>query len=371
MEFFRSRKLAKAFENVSKNRDRLASDLLLAEELQRGGCEKNEVYIGNRHLIALELNTSTQRAFTLGPLLRRSNIFQRDALRRQVSLTASYRKFCSQHKITSVYQLILRPKEYCADWEKFREFHRNQCARMVRSLQYAVKICPGLDIDIVSSELGPVAASVGKVDIHFHILFHFQRNRDIRKCLARFVAYLRKGWLLPRDAEIQAMKPRNPGASAHYVSKGLPYVARQMRDAWDDSNSANKKITTTHLVTLFRQTRRLALARARGRFRRWLSSQKPTPVRSAARRSNKFVRHPGSRPPQPARPLVLGVSWVPSPEGRMVHAVLALCPPGAEEALKAHLYYSHRVSLYPRDPFEVELINRVNFFYGCARRDDD
>lgn len=367
MEFFRSRKLAKAFENISKNRDRLASDLLLAEELQQGGCEKNEVYIGNRHLIALEL-TSTQRAFALGPILRRSNIFRRDAMRRQVSLTSRYRKFCAQNRITSVYQLILRPKDYCTDWEKFREFHRTQCARLVRSLQYAVKICPGLDVDIVSSELGPVAASVGKVDIHFHILFRFRSNRDTRKCLARFVVYLRKGWLLPKDAELHAMKPRNPGASAHYVSKGLPHVAHQMRDAWDDSNSANKKITTTHLVTLFRQTRRLALSRARGQFRRWLGSQKPTPVRSAARRSNKFVRHPGSRPPQPARPLVLGVSWVPSPEGRMVHAVLALCPPGEEETLKAHLNYSYKESPYPRDWFEEELISRVNFFYSYARR---
>jgi hypothetical protein len=52
----------------------------------------------------------------------------------------------------------------------------------------------------------------------------------------------------------------------------------------------------------------------------------------------------------------------------MGHAVLALCPPGEEEALKAHLNYSYKESLYPRDWFEEELISRVNYFYSYARQ---
>jgi hypothetical protein len=370
MEFFRSRKLAKAFQNDAKNRDRRASDLQLAEALQQGGCTKEEVYTGARHLIGLEIHSSTQDCFDLGPLLRRSNLFERDALRRQVCLTANYRKFCQEEKISKVYQLVVRPREHCKDWDDFREFHRKQCARLARTLQYATKVCPGLQVDIVSSELGPRAASIGHIDIHFHVLFRFQKNQDIQNSSTRFFEYMGKTWLLPKRAAMQAMTPREPGASAFYLSKGLPHVVRQMRYGWEDSRTA--KTAATQLAKLFRQTRRLALSRARGQFRRWLSDQKPTPVRQTPRRASRSDRFSGrSRPRCATAPLVLGVTWVPNPEGRMVHAIVALCPPGAEAFLRAHLFDSNKESLYVRDAFEVELINRVNSYLVNARRPFD
>jgi hypothetical protein len=48
-----------------------------------------------------------------------------------------------------------------------------------------------------------------------------------------------------------------------------------------------------------------------------------------------------------------------------------LCPPGAEAFLRAHLFDSNKESLYVRDAFEVELINRVNSYLVNARRPFD
>jgi hypothetical protein len=154
---------------------------------------------------------------------------------------------------------------------------------------------------------------------------------------------MEKAWLLPKRAAMQAMTPREPRASGFYLSKGLPHIVRQIRYGREDSRTA--KTATPQLAKLFRQTRCLAPSRARGQFRRWLSDQKQTPVRTTprrARRSNHFSGHSRPRCATGSAPLVLGVTGVQNPEGRMVHAIVALCPPGAEAFLRAHFFDSNK-----------------------------
>jgi hypothetical protein len=358
-KFFKSKDLAAAFSFSSKATLRRERDRRIAMQLVEGGITSTEIYTASE-LVAVDIEANSNSVHSLGRLLRKWNGFHAVGQVKRAKLTDDYRRFCRDIGEPEAIQLVLRNGIKADENLSLREQHAVQSVALGRVLQYAQKKFPSIRVDLVAAEIGPTNAGLSILEWHFHLLLrvttsqtkpHTSLQSTKKTILKSLLAYLhRAGWLTPRPLSEHSPR-RSPGDQAYYVAKGLSYFVDRMEEQGEPR-------LAPLLAMVFRQTRGIALVRARGDFRHWRSAREKE-LKLLRQMKNASPKHPTGRKPFKAlrsrQVSVIGVDRNYRESAPPHDVLLALIRHGTPpQAVRDHIYYSY-TSLYPRNWFEALL----------------
>ena len=241
-------------------RDRRAEAGRTAELLLQGGLRDDEVHAAADGDTVLDLATRGAMREFLGRQRRRWHGFADEAHALKARLGRDYAAFCGDHGITQAIQVVIRAPVSVILLADLRATHRRDSDSLSEKLRYGRRrIAPSLACDLISAEVLSVARHGADVDLHFHLAVRGNRA-DCERMRAYFQ---RTGWawwdsLTGGSQETE----RYPGALVQYESKSLAETIRQ-------ANANGAAFSPENLAELLRQTRRVAMTRATGAFRKW------------------------------------------------------------------------------------------------------
>jgi hypothetical protein len=242
------------------SRDRRSEAGVTAELLLQGGLPDDEVYAAADGDTILDLATHGAMRDFLGRQRRRWHGFADEAHALKARWGRDYAAFCGDHGITHAIQVVIRAPVSVVPLVDLRMTHRRDSDSLSEKLRYGRRhIAPSLACDLISAEVLSVARHGADIDLHFHLAVRGNRA-DCERMRAYFQ---RTGWawwdsLTGGSHESE----RFPGALVQYESKSLAETIRQ-------ANANGAAFSPENLAELLRQTRRLAMTRATGSFRKW------------------------------------------------------------------------------------------------------
>lgn len=253
---------------ATRRLQRRDDDQRLAALLVEGGVAPTDVYAlaDDEDVEDCVLSDDGEWAEEWGRPLRRWSGFPSQAHAAQARRTLFYTAFATQRSINSVQQIRISAPVCRIPLPHLRRVHAEASRKISERLRYGLeRYAPGITVDLITAEV--VRDGAGCVYLHFHLVARGGTPEEL--------AALRKFWTTTRtglptgwewwddesddDADEDDRAERHPAALVNYVSKSLA-AALDESEEW----------TPAELAELFRQTRGLAMVRAKGEFARWL-----------------------------------------------------------------------------------------------------
>ena len=208
----------------------------------------------------LDLATRGAMRDFLGRQRRRWHGFADEAHALKARWGRDYTAFCGDQGTTQALQVVIRAPVSVIPLADLRATHSRDSDSLGEKLRYGRRsIAPSLACDLISAEVLSIARHGADVDLHFHLAVRGNRA-DCERMRAYFQ---RTGWawwdsLTGGSKETE----RFPGALAQYQSKSLADTIRR-------ANATGSAFSPENLAELLRQTRRVAMTRSIGAFRKW------------------------------------------------------------------------------------------------------
>lgn len=236
-------------------RRKLGQDLAL--KLLKGGLVENEIYIteNNKTRMMIALDGSSFRD-NLGRARRQWSGYPDHAFAAKTAWGRDICLFADTHGIQDVVQVVVRSPWSVVGLEHLHDWHANESSRLSEMLRYCRKSrAPSLECLLIAVEVGNAGEGGWLLDAHFHLTVVGVTDEELAAVKTFFT---KRGWTFWFEAKDDATVGRHPAALVQYSAKGL---AHAIQDGPEWSPDA--------LAELRRQTRRLAMVRATGRFRQW------------------------------------------------------------------------------------------------------
>jgi len=242
-------------------------DQRLAALLVEGGIPADAVYaVPDDEVEDCVLSDDGQWAEEWGRPLRRWSGYQSQAHAAQTRRALFYAAFAAQQGINRVRQIRISAPVCSVPLTTLRSVHAETSRRVAERLRYGIaRYAPGIAVDQVTAEVKRDGA--WRAYLHFHIVTRGGTPAEVAALLRYWTMTrggLQNGWgwwdsetAVAEEGEDDRTE-RHPAALINYVSKGL--AAAISDDDW----------TPEELAELYRQTRGVALIRAKGDFARWL-----------------------------------------------------------------------------------------------------
>lgn len=239
----------------SAERRRLGQEV--AQKLLKGGLTEQEVYITEktktRMMIALD---GSSRRDNLGRARRQWSGYPDHAVAAKTAWGRDIALFADSKGINEVIQVVVRSPWSVVGLEHLHDWHAKESSRLSEMLRYCRKTrAPSLECLLIAGEVANFAEGGWLLDAHFHLTFAGVSDDE----LAIIRTYFEKrGWSFWFEAKDDSTAGRHPAALVQYSAKGLAHAIQNGPEWSPDA-----------LAELRRQTRRLAMIRATGRFRQW------------------------------------------------------------------------------------------------------
>ncbi len=241
-------------------------DQRLAALLVEGGIPPEDVYAvsDDEDVEDCVLSDDGEWVEERGRPLRRWSGFPSQAHAAQTRRGLFYMAFAAQRGIDRVRQIRISAPVCSLPLDTLRRVHAETSRDLLERLRYGIaRYAPSLRVDLIAAEI--VRDGPRCVYLHYHLVTRdgtLAELSALRQYWTTTRGGLTAGWdwwdaEMDTDDEDDDRTERHPSALVQYASKGL---AAAIDETW----------SAEELAELCRQTRGVALVRAKGEYRRWL-----------------------------------------------------------------------------------------------------